>query len=258
MPYKLGKLPARHDAHIPLLSSHDHTLPAPPLASNWNTEVADWKVLANNSVGDCTSAAVLHLVMQQSAFAKPGHGLVATDAEAIAFYSAVTGYNPADPNSDVGAYMMGPHSVIDAWTKSGIRCGGALNHPTAVLQVKTREPTQWRQAIHTFGALLIGLNLPENVVSGADVPFVWSDPSGPVAGGHEVLCCSYLTVGSEVLYEIISWGQVFRCTEAFLLGTLDEAITVYDRVSMNARGISPTGFSEAALQADMAALRQEA
>ncbi len=255
MNFCLGKRQARHDARVPLLSSHTRALSPPPPSSNWNTEVADWKELANNSIGDCTSAAVLHLIMQQSAFANPGAGLVATDAEAIAFYSAVTGYNPADPNSDQGAYMLGPHGVIDVWTKDGITCGGVLNHPTAVLQVKTSDTSQWRQAIHTFGSLLIGLNLPENVVSGSDVPFVWSDPSGPVAGGHEVLCTAYLTVGDEVLYDVISWGRTFRCTETFLLATLDEAITVYDRISLDSRGISPAGFSEVALLADMAALR---
>jgi hypothetical protein len=103
--------------------------------------------------------------------------------------------------------------------------------------------------------VLLGLALPQNVVSGVAVPFVWSDPSGPVAGGHEVVAMAYETVGSETLYDIISWGVTFRCTERFLLGCLDEAVVPYTHSSITAQNVNAAGVNEATLLSEMVSLR---
>lgn len=239
-----------------MFSKHAAALPPPPASSNWSAEVGSWGMLANNQVGNCVWAAILHMILQQASYAQaPAKPRPPTAAEAISVYSAATGYVPGRPATDLGTYMMGKGGAAEFWTNTGVKCGGVLNKPQAILQVSTKDTTEWRQAIHIFGSMLVGIALPQSIENAEEPPFVWSDPSGPSAGGHEIIVTGYLTVANGVLYEIVSWGQVFRVTEAFLLATIDEALCVYDRVSLDARGVSPAGLSEAVLLADMDSLR---
>jgi hypothetical protein len=128
-----------------------------------------------------------------------------------------------------------------------------LNKPLAFLQVG-KNPVEYRQAISTFSNLLVGIQLPEAIVSPDVVPDVWRDFSGPVAGGHEILLVGYETLPSGVYYDLVSWGSLYRCTEEFLLRVIEEAATVLNPAFMNAQGTSPAGTDLASLQASMAAL----
>jgi hypothetical protein len=251
----LGKLPAMRDARIPRLSKHASLLPAPPASANWYADVASWGMLMNDQLSCCVEAAVMHLVYQQMCYTNPGAAPVPTDAEVLSFYELATGYSPNDPATDQGSYMLGNTSVMQFWTRSGVQCGGILNKPTAFLQVTQPEPIEWQQSVSIFGNLLIGLQLPESIVGGDTVPFVWADPTGPIAGGHEVLIVGYEKVAGETLYDLVSWGSLYRATEAFLLAVVDEAVTVLDPAFFSATGQNPAGLDLATLTADMDALR---
>lgn len=251
---KLGKRPARHDARVPFFSRHGAIMPMPPASSNWYADVATWEMLANDQVGDCVFAAILHLILQQESYTMaPAKPALPTDAEAIAAYSAVTGYVPGNPATDQGTYMLGAGGAMAYWASHGITCGGVLNKPLAFLQVG-KNPVEYRQAISTFSNLLVGIQLPEAIVSPDVVPDVWRDFSGPVAGGHEILLVGYETLPSGVYYDLVSWGSLYRCTEEFLLRVIEEAATVLNPAFMNAQGTSPAGTDLASLQASMAAL----
>lgn len=253
---KLGKRPARHDPRVPHFSKHSAALPAPPTNSNWFADVGSWQMLANDQVGDCVCAAILHLILQQESYTlAPTKPVLPTDAEAIALYSAVTGYVPGNPATDQGTYMLGAGGAMSYWSTHGVTCGGTLNKPLAFLQVG--NATEYKQAISLFSNLLIGIRLPQAIVAADEVPEVWCDFSGPIAGGHEIILVGYETLPSGVYYDLVSWGQLYRCTEEFLLGTVDEAVTVLNPAFMNAQGLNPAGINLAALQADMAALQSE-
>ena len=254
---KFGRRPAYHDVRVPRFASVGQALPAPPLNANWYADIESWPVLANDRVGDCVEAAVLHLIQQQSRYAPPYLGLQASDAEAIALYSAVAGYVPGDDATDQGSYVLGPNGVMQYWTNTGVTIGGVLNKCAAYLAVNPADETQWMQAINVFGGLLAGISLPQTVVAHAEVPFVWSDPTGPVAGGHEILLVGYETTPHGRVYDLISWGQHYRATSAFLRACLDEAVCVYDRISLDARGLNAAGIDEVTLLADMTALKSE-
>lgn len=250
----LGKREAVLDHRVPRLMVQAGGLPPPPAESNWYAGVPEWGMLANDRAGCCVDAAILHMIWQQRCYTGAPNP-PPTDEEALAFYSANTGYDPSDPLTDQGSYVLGPNGALQYWLTHGVTCGGVPNHPAAFMQVHVTVPMQWRRAIHYFGSAMIGLRLPESIAAGPEVPFVWRDPSGPVAGGHEVLAVGYQTVGTDVLYDIVSWGARYRVTEAFLLGCMDEIVCVYDRESFLARGISPAGISEINLLSQMTALR---
>lgn len=253
----LGKNPAIRDVRVPRFGAHAAGLPPPPAAANWYADVPEWGMLANDSIGCCVEAAVLHMILQMTSYVSPGHAPLPTEAEAVAFYSAATGYVPGNISTDQGSYVLGHGGVMEYWATTGVMCGGVLNRPTAFLQLRAKDPVHWQQAVATFGSLAIGIQLPESIVSGDDVPFVWDNPLGPSAGGHEVLLVGYQPTRDGILWDLVSWGTLYRTTTAFLMATLDEAVCVYDKAFMNALGTNPAGVDEATLVASMESLRSE-
>ena len=75
-----------------------------PAVKAWERPIA-YGMLGNDAVGDCTIAGHYHLRMNMQAVANAGTPLVVTTEQALADYSAATGYNPADPSTDQGANM---------------------------------------------------------------------------------------------------------------------------------------------------------
>lgn len=250
----LGKKPALPDRRVPRLSKHGAGLPPPPPSANWWADVPVWGMLGNDSVGDCLDAAVLHMILMMTSYVSPGAAPMPTTEEAIALYSANTGYDPAIPGTDQGSYVLGPAGLMQYWLVHGVTCGGVLNKPTAFLQITQPNPVEWQQAVSLFGGLLIGMQIPEGILDADTVPFVWADTTGPIAGGHEVLLVGYQQTPDGVLYDLISWGEHYRATEAFLLPVVDEAVCVIDPAFFGVSGVNPAGLDMAALMADMAAL----
>jgi hypothetical protein len=253
----LGKKPAVKDMRVPRLSKLAAGLPPPPPSSNWYADVEAWQMLSNDQVGDCVDAAAMHIILQQMTYTMaPSKPLLPTDAEAIAVYSANTGYDPTNPSSDQGSYVLGPNGLMQYWLTHGITCGGILNKPTAFLQItRPNAVVEWQQAISLFGSLMIGMRLPDSIVSGDTVPYVWADPTGPIAGGHEILLVGYRPTSLGTVYDLVSWGQLYRATEDFLLNTVDEAVCVIDPAFFGVTGLDPAGLDMAALTADMELLR---
>jgi hypothetical protein len=246
---KLGKLPAVHDDRFPRMSAvTGGRLPAPPPFANWYAEVGDWGMLLNDQIGCCVPAAILHSIYQMSAYS--GTPQKPTEAEVRDFYK-VTGYD-GTPGTDLGSYVLGPDGLVPYWHTHGVMCGGVLNMVGASMRITQPNPIQWRQAIWLFGGILVGLNLPERIAETA--PYLWVDGSGPYAGGHEVWISGYQPAdGSYVdrtgpaLYDIVSWGGMYRATETFLLACVDEVVTLVNPVEMNARGLNAADYNVADL-----------
>lgn len=243
--YRTGRKPAIKDVRVPRLSLHSAGLPPPPDFVNRYAAVPMWQMLGNDQFSDCVEAAVLHLIYQQACYANPGAAPIPTDAEAFTFYGKATGFDPNNPATDQGSYVLGPGGVMQYWLTNGVVCGGVLNRPVSFLQITKPSTLEWRQALASFGNVLLGIKLPERIVAADTIPFVWDDPSGPMAGLHEILGVGYQDVAGERLYDIISWGARYRITETCLLALIDEVVTVVDDPSPS-------------LLADMALLRSEA
>lgn len=252
---KCGKLPARHDHRIASLHQHQAALPPPPDSANWYANVPAWGMLANDQVGDCVEAAVMHQIYQNLCYTRPGEALAPTDVDTLGLYSAVTGYVPGNESTDQGTYVLGPGGMMEYWHTHGVSYGGRVDQVSAYLQVSTTRPVEWRQSISLFGSLLTGILVPTSIAESSVVPPVWSDASGDIAGGHEILLVGYETSPDGVLYDLVSWGNLYRATEAFLLAACDEMVVAYDPDFVNASGVNAVGVNEATLLADMLALR---
>ena len=93
----------------------DELLPLIPLASGY-ASTQPWGMLGNDTVGDCTCAAAGHADQIAETYGDKKTPDVTPEA-VLAAYSAITGYNPDDPNSDTGANMI---DVLRYWQKTGI------------------------------------------------------------------------------------------------------------------------------------------
>ena len=77
-------------------------LPEPPASIIETAAITDWGLMANNRIGDCTAAALGHLILADT-FLATGTPVVIPDDQVVAFYSACSGYDPSTGADDNGA-----------------------------------------------------------------------------------------------------------------------------------------------------------
>jgi len=238
---KLGKLAPRLDRRTLRLSNYLRLdrLPPAPETCVWDAGIADWGMMRNDEVGDCTCAAAGHQI--QAWTGENGSPITATDYEIIAAYSAITGYGPDDPNSDNGAVML---DVLNYWRQTGI----AGHKITAYASVNLKDAEIVKAALNLFGGLYVGLALPTSAQEQA----LWTPADGPDGrpgswGGHAVATVDY---DADTL-ACVTWGKLQRMDWGFFGACCDEAYAVLSEDWAVAGKLAPSGFDFAALPAEL-------
>ncbi|MDD5301491.1 MAG: hypothetical protein PHS14_00165 [Elusimicrobia bacterium] len=243
---KLGKAAPRLDPRTLRLAAYlPAELPEIPAAADYSRAVPSgaWGMLANDRLGDCTCAAAGHLIQQWTG--SVGSAVTPADADIVAAYSAITGYNPADPSTDRGAVEL---DVLNFWRAAGI----AGHKIGAYAAVDPRDRAHVRAGAYLFGGLYLGVALPRS----AQAQDTWDVAGdGPDAapgswGGHAVSVAAY---DADGLY-IVTWGALKRVTWAFWDRYVDEAYAVLSPDFLDGKGQTPAGFNLAQLQQDLAAV----
>lgn len=67
---KLGKQTAHHDSRVPMLSKYTASLPPAPATTSYDSKITNLGPMLNNKLGDCTCAAVGHVIQQWTAEAQ--------------------------------------------------------------------------------------------------------------------------------------------------------------------------------------------
>ena len=249
--YRLGRLVVpRSLARAPRLLRHlAADLPAPPAACNWVAALPPdaLPMDGNDAVGDCVFAAMAHLLTIWTATTTR---VVPTADQVLAAYSAETGYDPADPNTDQGA---DPAAAFNWWRQNPI--AGISIDSWAAVNYQSQQHVE--QAIAMFGGLLLGFQLPDAVLpTGPDAVPNWILPPGTALqgawapdpdNGHEVLAVAYDEQGLTVA----TWGQLLWASWPFLFAYCDQA-----DVALASVWPAPPGLDLAGLRADMPALNQ--
>jgi hypothetical protein len=181
---KLGKNAVRHDPLTLLMSNYaTAALPVPPSSADLSQKVgANWGMMDNDKIGDCTCAAAGHCIMEWTANAQ-AKMVTPTVAQIVAAYSAITGYNPKTGANDNGAVEL---DVLKYWRNTGI----ARHKIGAFVSLEPSNHNHVMDAVYIFEGCYIGLQLPIS----AQGQTVWTVPpqgtSGPGApgswGGHAV------------------------------------------------------------------------
>ena len=247
---KLGKLPAKIDSRTLKFSDYiDVGLPAPPNHRNWAQKKAipTWPMMANDQIGDCTIAAAGHMVELWTAD-ESGTATIIPDSQIIAAYSAISGYDPATGNNDVGCAIL---DVLNYWRTTGI--GGDKIY--AYMSATPTNHTQIQQAMFVFGAVDIGINLPLTAQNQTGGGRKWAVPPGGAVGdgapgswgGHSVPIVSYDQTGLLV----VTWGALQFMTWGFLDTYCDEAYAVLSETDWVSKGKNPLGLNMAQLRADL-------
>lgn len=240
---RLGRKDAAHDPRVPRLMAH-MLAPTPKPAVDWTPAVKSWGMLGNDAAGDCTAAAVYHLI--QLWCANNGIEFDPTTAQAIALYTATSDY----PKEDDGASEI---QVLTHWSTVGV----PTSFGTDVAAFATLTPQnldELKLSIEYFGGAYTGIMLPIS----AQTQDVWDVPAGGATGnglpnswgGHAVPLVAY----DETGFTCVTWGAPKRMTNAFVQAYMEEAYAVVSRDWLADSGISPPGLNWAALQAEMKAI----
>lgn len=244
---KLGKLPARPEAvKLKFASYLTGTLPTPPASFGHDTLVKTYPMYGNDQYGDCVWAGAGHETQIWSAAG--GKPASFTEAGLLKAYTAVTGFNKNDPNSDQGTDMQAAASYR---RKTGILDIHGIRHKVgAYIALTPGDLNQLYTAMWLFGAVGIGIEFPAFAMDQFDARKPWDvqKSNAKIDGGHYIP-----GTARHGMIDVITWGRVISMTEAFYKRYCDEAIA-YLSPEMLKGGKSLEGFDLNSLTADLTAI----
>jgi hypothetical protein len=238
----LGKLPVRPDVRTLRFARYvDRSkLPTPPDVFDGTTNVHEWPMYKNDTLGDCTCAAAGHMIESWTA-AAAGKAVEVTDNDIVEAFNHV---KISDPQTgEEGAVEI---DVLKYWRSTGV--GG--HKIGAFASVSTHDRDLVRAAAYLFGGLYLGVALPVTAQQQVTWDFTGS-LSGDAApgswGGHAVDVVRY-SPGSVT---VVTWGALKDMTWDFWDRYVDECYCILS-TDFIAGDKAPSGFNLAELQADLA------
>lgn len=248
---KLGKLAPRHDDRTLKLHNYIDLAALPPAPTSTNRVqpfAARFPMFMNDTLGDCTCAAVGH--MQQFWGDLSGAKEQFTDTDIELLYEKVGGYVPGNPSTDNGADEL---TVLNYWRKFGIKSGTGQKKIFGYASVNPSHVEMVKVGSWLFEGLYIGVALPVT----AQTQPVWdvvpnggADAEPGSWGGHAVPVVDY----NASTLTIVTWGALKEMTWAFWNKYIDEAYAVLSTDAVKASGVTAEGFKLAQLTADIKGL----
>jgi len=221
------------------------SLPVAPSIVDRSSGIA-WPMYGNDSIGDCTCAAVGHEIQ---AFTRYASSLVTVPESAVVdAYSAITGYDPVTGANDNGAEIS---DVLNYWQKTGV--GG--HKIVAWATVDYWNKPLMKQVLNTFGTVYLGLEVPQSAEYqfSAGLPWSVSKTGTNIVGGHAVPIQRWDDAAVGVI-EVVTWGALQRMTLAFCRKYVDEAYVPISQDWITANGTTIEGLALSELIADSKAL----
>ena len=226
-------------------------LPTVPATFGHYNLIKDWGILGNDTVGDCVIAGADHETMLWSAEGSQEANFITDNA--LSDYSAITGYNPNDPNSDQGTDVR---QALSYRRKTGMLDAKGNRHKLSayLLLDQANLLNELLEAAYLFSAVGIGINFPDSAMEQFDKGEPWGVVAGAkIEGGHYVPVAGY---DGTYIY-CITWGQVQKMTVEFFKAYCEEAWGLLSEEFLNSRGVSPEGFNYDQLKDDLAALNNK-
>ena len=240
LPFKLGRGPVKRLEKVPAFGdflAKASEWPAPP-ARGWEYAVptSELEMLGNDQYGDCAAAGAMHLI--QSSTYNSGYKLRGTLQQTLDLYSAVTGFNPKDPNTDQGTVLI---DLLYYWRDQGIKVTDAngrvvIHKILGWASLDLSSVAQYRYASDTFGGTYLGINCPRNYIENTD-DWIY-DPKSPIEGGH---CINGVGQG-RIGFHVQTWGRNVPGKWNALLSVLEEGYVVVSEMWVRAQSKSPSGL----------------
>jgi hypothetical protein len=256
--FKLGRLHRTYDPRVPHMSAllAGQTLVPPPPRQDWTAGMPpNLGMMLNDTLGDCTCAAVYH-AMQVWSFNAGGAMQTQPDGDVEKLYILACGYNPRLGGEGPGGNEQ---HVLTYLLKKGAPIGpdgASRNKIAAFVEVDPRNTDDVKRTINDCGVAYIGFNVPQYIVPAppSTPPQVWDvqQTNNAIVGGHAVVLAGYDQNGARV----ISWGQYYTMTWAFFAQYVDEVYAIADATWISTKGTSPGGLSLDELESQMQALTE--
>lgn len=256
---KLGKLPPRKDARTLRLARYlkggAQQIFQPPPAVDWGGRTA-WPMLGNDRYGDCVEAALYHQI--QAWRRNTGSSYQPSEGDVLASYSALTGFNPADPSTDNGTDIL---TALNYWRNTGIPVAGApLDRIDGYASIAHERKSEVQLGVAEFGAVIVGANLPLNAKAQIELgaPWVLRPAASARAsvtpgswGGH----CMAIVRYTPLFVYFVTWGRVQRASWGWFQAYVDEAYAVLSQDWINpGSDVSPSNVDVGRLRSDIAAV----
>jgi hypothetical protein len=247
---KLGRRPAVHTRRtmrsaLALARALDPLGTAPPASNDYVAAVnaatgGNWQMLGNDQYGCCVEADDGHFLMLRTA--NVGKIVTPTTADILALYSAETGFNQADPNTDTGTDETSDCQYMVTTGLLGHKADG-----TAMVDISNLDHVRW--SIQLFGSCKFGINLPQSAMNqfNAGQPWTVVADDGGIIGGHDVLGVKY----DGTMFYAVTWGKLQPVAPPWILKYADEGHALMFADWIESTGTSPSGFSLAPLLSDL-------
>jgi hypothetical protein len=237
---KLGKKPATYSAKDLLMVDFVEAA-APMTQASVGFGVSrvalfkDWGMLGNDQYGDCVWAGSCHEHELWTMLG--GDPAEFTEQNALDAYTAVTGFDPNDPNTDQGTDMR---NAINYRRTTGITDStGKIHKIGGFCALEPGNYTQLLQALHIFDSVAIGFEVPASAMDQFNAGKIWSIvPGSPIEGGHYVPCVAR---PGHLLIDVVTWAKTQGMTQAFYHKYNDETYGIFSEETL-VNGKSPEGF----------------
>jgi len=258
--FRLGRTPRGRDPRIPHMSAllAGVQLPPPPASCDYTQNMpSDLGMMLNDTLGDCTCAAVYHAIQVWTYNSTDNHDMdTEPDTDVELLYEKACGYKPSQGGEGPGGNEQ---KVLTYLLRHGAptgTSGSTVNKIAAFVEVDPRVTDDVKRTINDCGVAYIGFNVPAYIMpAGQDPPTVWdytpANANAQIVGGHAVVLAGYDANGARV----ISWGQYYTMTWAFFAHWVDEVYAIADQDWIESTGNSVAGMTLQQLEEQMQALK---
>lgn len=242
----------KHVPRLRLADYYERATAAPPAAVSRPTPPSfAWGMLANDKLGDCVCAAILHAIESwylDTGSPPPGF----TDADAIALYEKIGGYNPSDPSSDQGC---DEGTAMTDW-EAGLpqTADGVVHELAAVVGINPTDEQEVKIGIDEFDGVFDAIALPVSAQGQAEWDVVGDPAKDPNSqpgswGGHGTWTREY----DPTTYRVVTWGMEIDETGRFRLAYHVQAFALVPK-DVQKSGVGPSGVHWDDLLSDISKL----
>ena len=216
-------------------------LPTPPVTFGHENLITNYGMLGNDQYGDCVIAGSCHETMLWTL--EGSTEALFTDTLAISQYHTICG--AGDNGCDV-------RTVLDYRQKTGLIDSTKNVHKIgAYVALDQTNINEIKEAIYIFNAIGIGINFPASAMDQFNAGQPWTVVKGSkIEGGHYIPILGY----DGTYFYCITWGQIQKMDYNFFKTYCDESWAILSTEMLNNNGLTPEGFNNTQLQADLTAI----
>ena len=180
----------------------------------------------NDAVGDCTCAAVSNAIRAQAALR--GYQVAIPTGRVLDLYRAVSGYDPARPATDTGAFEV---DVLTYQVRHGFATGGQTPYVGLWANIGPGDLNLVRLAMAQLGSVYLGIDLAladqQGDVWDTGMPASYGDPTPGSWGSHAVLGWAYSGLEDTDLVQMVTWGRLQPATWRWFRSRVTEAHALF-------------------------------